>query len=80
MNAVTVPVIIDDDGRRPDTNAHTWSLVADHGDTMTIQVIDTADERIAELEAELSAMRERVAAVEVTSVEAKALRDAIRRP
>jgi hypothetical protein len=41
---------------------------------------EPADERITELEAELSAMRERVAAVEVVSAEAKALRDAIRRP
>jgi hypothetical protein len=38
----------------------------------------TTDERIAALETELRGMRERVAAVEVVSAEAMALRDAIK--
>jgi hypothetical protein len=54
---LTVPTIHDTDGRRPDTTARSWRLVADHGDTMTIEVDDTEAlvERVATLEAALAA-------------------------
>lgn len=54
MSTVTVPTVVDDDGRRPDTRARTWNLVADHGDTMTIVVHDDLLERVAAVESVVS--------------------------
>jgi hypothetical protein len=48
MTIIKRSVIVDNDTRRPDYNG-AWSLLADHGDTMTIEVHDVPNMVLATL-------------------------------
>jgi hypothetical protein len=48
MTVITRPVIFDEGTRRPDYNG-AWSLLVDHGDTMTIEVHDVPNMVLATL-------------------------------